>query len=312
VFSRNRSVVSFAFALVVAPIALACSAGGGENDDVITPQGPADSPSTGNPNVGNNPTLVPVLPTDMNGVDLGASSEEDPECDNVLDVTYRDFTEAHPDFEMAFRGDVVRLTLVQPNLGADGKPEFRSSVGCQWDQNSRTKCSNGMPTQSVITSKASFDQWYRPTPGMNMEVRSTLTLDEPTPDHYVFDSSAFFPLAPDQGLGPSPKNGDNPENKNYLFTTEIHVSFTYEAGQQFTFRGDDDLWIFVNKKLALDLGSMHGPEQGTIDFDAQAAFLGIVPGRAYEMDIFQAERHTNGSNFRFETNIRCFVPQVLR
>src|SRR5262245_32472473 len=29
------------------------------------------------------------------------------DCDSVLEVTYRDFTEAHPDFEMPFRGDVV-------------------------------------------------------------------------------------------------------------------------------------------------------------------------------------------------------------
>jgi fibro-slime domain-containing protein len=312
VSSRIRFISSAVLAILVAPIALACSAGGGSDPSTI-PGAPGDSMNTGNPSAGNNPTLVPTLPVnDPGSTDLGASSEEDPECDNILDVTYRDFTEAHPDFEMAFRGDVVRLTLVQPNLGADGKPEFRSSIGCQWDQNARTKCSNGTPTQPVINSKATFDQWFRTTAGTNMEIKSTLALDEPSPDHYVFDSSSFFPLAPTQGLGPSPKNGDNPENKNYLFTTEIHVSFTYAAGQQFTFRGDDDLWIFVNKKLALDLGSMHGPEQGTIDFDAQASFLGIVPGRSYEMDIFQAERHTSGSNFRFETNISCFVPQIVR
>jgi fibro-slime domain-containing protein len=68
------------------------------------------------------------------------------------------------------------------------------------------------------------------------------------------------------------------------------------------------LWIFVNGKLALDLGSMHSPVQGTIDFDAQAAALGITPGQTYAMDVFQAERHTTGSNFRFETNISCFIP----
>jgi len=96
--------------------------------------------------------------------------------------------------------------------------------------------------------------------------------------------------------------------KNFLFTTEIHVMFTYKAGQAFTFRGDDDLWIFVNNRLALDLGSLHAPEQGVIDFDKQAAALGISVGQSYPMDIFHAERHTSGSNFRFETNISCFTP----
>jgi fibro-slime domain-containing protein len=53
-------------------------------------------------------------------------------------------------------------------------------------------------------------------------------------------------------------------------------------------------------------------EAGTIDFDAQAAELGIEPGGSYSMDIFHAERHTTASNFRFETNISCFRPGVAR
>ena len=66
---------------------------------------------------------------------------------------------------------------------------------------------------------------------------------------FVYDSSAFFPIAPTEGLGPSPMNSFNAGGKNFLFTTEIHVRFGYVAGQKFTFRGDDDLWIFVNGKL---------------------------------------------------------------
>jgi fibro-slime domain-containing protein len=311
VSSRIRFAASTVFALVLGPFALACSAGGGENDDVIPP-GSGDAPTGGAPGLGTGPVLAPPVASNGPGPDLGAMTEEDDaECDNVLEVTYRDFNENHPDFEMPFSGDVVRLTLVQPNLGADGKPEFRSSIGCHWDQQNKTRCNNNTVTQPVITSKESFDQWYRTVQGVNEQFDKTMTLDEPAPNNYVFDSTNFFPLEPTEGFGITPTN-NNPGGRNFLFTTEIHVSFTYSAGQRFTFRGDDDLWIFVNGKLALDLGSMHGPEQGTIDFDAQASFLNITPGRAYPMDIFQAERHTSGSNFRFETNIQCFVPQIVR
>jgi fibro-slime domain-containing protein len=88
--------------------------------------------------------------------------------------------------------------------------------------------------------------------------------------------------------------------------------FTYVAGQTFTFRGDDDMWIFVNDSLALDLGSMHIAWEGSIDFDEQATALGITPGGMYRMDIFHAERHTSDSNFRIETNIGCFRPAPPR
>jgi fibro-slime domain-containing protein len=86
------------------------------------------------------------------------------------------------------------------------------------------------------------------------------------------------------------------------------VIFTYQAGQVFTFRGDDDLWIFVNGKLALDVGGLHQALEGTLAFDAKAAELGISAGGRYQMDIFHAERQTAESNFRIETNISCFEP----
>ena len=104
----------------------------------------------------------------------------------------------------------------------------------------------------------------------------------------------------------------NDMGMNFLFTTEIHVQFRYSAAQKFTFRGDDDLWIFVNGQLALDLGSMHGPEEGTIDFDAQAASLNISVGNRYAMDVFHAERHMRGSNFKITTNIACFTPSIVK
>ncbi|GMU63116.1 MAG: hypothetical protein AMXMBFR34_48790 [Myxococcaceae bacterium] len=67
------------------------------------------------------------------------------------------------------------------------------------------------------------------------------------------------------------------------------------------------MWVFVNRKLALDLGGVHGAESGTVDFDALAPSLGLTVGQTYPFDVFHAERHTTESNFRIETSIECFL-----
>jgi fibro-slime domain-containing protein len=67
--------------------------------------------------------------------------------------------------------------------------------------------------------------------------------------------------------------------------------------------------VFVNGKLAIDLGGVHDPLTDVIDFDARAAELGISPGGTYAFDVFHAERHTVGSTFKMVTTIDCLVLQ---
>lgn len=218
---------------------------------------------------------------------------------------------------VAYTGMPDTLNGTQVPLGVGRQQRAVSGPGC-WtasNPNPTGVCGIGTcapwtitpPTWS-IQSGSSFAQWYNTTAGVNMEIPGNLMLAE-TPAGsgvFVYDTTAFFPI---DGMG----FGNTPgQTHNYSFTTEIHVAFKYQAGQKFTFRGDDDLWIFVNGKLALDVGGQHQALQGTIDFDAQAAALGITAGVTYNMDIFHAERQTTDSNFRIETNISCFVPGVVK
>jgi fibro-slime domain-containing protein len=291
-------------------LALSCSAGGSGGDGAQVSQQPTTTPGMLLP--GDDSPSVTTPPTGAGtGGQLFDPSEVEPteECDGIIPVVYRDFNDSHPDFEMDFAGDGIRLNLLAPMLGPGDKPVFASGVGCPARSGQQTCRTDWQVQTPVINSATTFDQWYRDVPGVNMTFESTLELIETQPGSglYAFSSNDFFPLGPNEGFGVTPPN----QGKNFLFTTEIHLNFAYVAGQRFTFRGDDDLWIFINKRLALDLGSMHGQEQGTIDFDAQAVALNISPGGVYSMDIFHAERHTNASNFSVETNIACFTPATV-
>lgn len=75
--------------------------------------------------------------------------------------------------------------------------------------------------------------------------------------------------------------------------------------------GEDDVWVFINGVLAIDLGGVHGPASGSVSLDSAAATLGITTGSTYDLDIFHAERRTSGSNFNFTTSIALVdAPEV--
>jgi fibro-slime domain-containing protein len=281
--------------------ALGCSAGTAPGSQANRAGGGAGNTPGNGSNAG-----VPSINTDPGPV------QDSPDCGSILDVMYRDFNESHPDFEMPFQGDVVRRGLIEATLGTDGKPVFKDRIGHPALAGSPTAINTDwQPMQPVIASADSFKQWYT-TSDVNRAFPKKLPLSETEPGSGVFgyESTMFFPLSPSEGFGVTPKG--NGQGMNFLFTTEVHVQFKYTGSQKFTFRGDDDLWIFVNGTLALDLGSMHNAEEGTIDFDAQAAALNIAIGGSYAMDIFHAERHTFASNFKITTNIACFTPGIVK
>jgi fibro-slime domain-containing protein len=89
---------------------------------------------------------------------------------------------------------------------------------------------------------------------------------------------------------------------NFSFTSEVRYWFKYEAGKTYklNFVGDDDVWVFINKKLAVDLGGIHSPVEGSVTLDAAAAAKlgGMTAGNVYEVAVFQAERQTTSSSYK--------------
>jgi fibro-slime domain-containing protein len=88
---------------------------------------------------------------------------------------------------------------------------------------------------------------------------------------------------------------------NFHFTTEVVYWFKYDASTsaKLDFTGDDDVWVFVNRKLAVDLGAPHVPTNGSVTIDAgSAGRFGLKPDSVYELRVFHAERKVEGSSFR--------------
>lgn len=211
---------------------------------------------------------------------------------------------SHPDYER-YGCAVASKGLVQNMLDANGVPVFASNVAVP---------ANTCGTQ--LTSATDFTDWYR---DINITVGGTprdrgrrfddvqirLTRNGAAGNYsYVFDSRFDEPYATRTGFYPLDGKagtwGNQGQPHNFAFSTELRYWFTYDAAQtpQLDFSGDDDVWVFVNGRLALDIGGLHPRVADSFVLDgAKAAALGLVNGSIYEIALFHAERHTNASNF---------------
>jgi fibro-slime domain-containing protein len=256
----------------------------------------------------------------------GASS---PPPTIVLTGTVRDFRErtkpgGHPDFEVgstATHGNFAHM--VETTLGPDRKPVYKGNalrVASHWrDSANRNICwclydpshgdkagTTNMVGPGAVKSAASFASWYNDDLNYNVSQPLSLTLVRQPDGNYVFDSQTdpvykavggFFPIENQMFGNP----GGNP-NRNFHFTFELHTKFTYDAsaGQVFGFRGDDDVWVFIDGKMVIDLGGLHPALEQFVDISR----LGLVDGETYELSFFFAERHRTQSNFKVTTNLQ--------
>jgi fibro-slime domain-containing protein len=294
--------------------------------------------------------------------EMGFTCTQDADCERIGDecvlrvpALFRDFNASHspgghPDFQVGCGGEAITTGLLQPDLGADGKPVLVADG------------------ESCITSAATFKQWYNDSDksaaivgdivlfkketggfvnrwGALGEQWQALTNEVWAADTYAecqaagcrpcsynknqgctgtlvgFDGTPFFfPLdgldgvlsdtrseakvGPDYGYVSWPWEKDvvpNAGTHNFHFTTEVKYWFQYDAAGSATldFTGDDDVWVFVNGKLAVDIGGLHPPKSGSVTVDdAAAANYGLSDGNVYAISIFHAERKTEGSSFR--------------
>ena len=253
----------------------------------------------------------------------------------VLTGTVRDFRPhsegGHPDFQRYNTG--LRMGWVAFELDADGKPAlrdgsqgFKISSGSFKDAQGRAMFPfagnvDYMETRegdvtgelsaqsgSVYTSADSFSQWFRTVPGVNLAKPVSIKLSrEAGTDRYIFHAhdtgeegiQGFFPI--DGELYGNPA-GDQ-WGHNYHFTYELATKFVYDADANnvFTFYGDDDVWVFIDGKMVIDVGGVHGAVSQTVDL-SRLNFL--EDGGEYELKVFFAERHYTRSNFRIETTLK--------
>jgi fibro-slime domain-containing protein len=201
-----------------------------------------------------------------------------------LITTLRDFHRTHPDFERSdITGDASDLGIVAPLLGGDDTPTYAHTGATK-----------------TVTGPETFAEWYHDVPGVNVTIPYDVQMQASTdkPGFFVYSNTNFFPLD-----GDSRGFGNEGFNHDFDFTLATKFTFHYLGGEVFRFMGDDDLWVFINRHLAIDLGGVHPSKTGEVYLDDQASEFGITPGNTYDLHLFFAERHVINSDFSVETTI---------
>ena len=206
-----------------------------------------------------------------------------------LAVILYDWPETSPDFGTGGGacGGGLKLGYVAKKLDIEGKPGI-GNASC---------------------TPVDLLKWFRTqevVPGYNNAICYDLEITYNAQGLWVADYGRFFPMDNfthlDEAktvLNPWNKKTSNNRPHNYSFTMEIDAEFVYKKGQTFDFRGDDDVFVFINNELVVDIGGVHGPQTGNVKLDT----LGLVEGNNYSFKIFFAERQESGSSFKMATSM---------
>lgn len=200
----------------------------------------------------------------------------------LLATTVYDFELQAPGFGELLTG--VLPGIVGDTLDADRKPVLATDTGR----------ASGLAT------------WFRDVPGQNTSTCRDLVLELDTATGiYRMDDPDFFPVddfTTIAGGGVNPYNNlvtSTSLTHNYSFCLESHGEFEYKPGQTLEFTGDDDFWYFIDGRLRMDLGGVHGPASGAVSLDT----MGLPLGRTIPWDFFFCERMPSGSSLKITTSM---------
>eukprot|EP01133_Synstelium_polycarpum_P004403 gene4403-5153_t len=211
-------------------------------------------------------------------------------------IIYDHHPSKNKNFEPPLTGGGVTKNLVEPILNqANRIPVHRAGITAAQFKNAH------MP------DPASFPQFFQNVPGVNLPVNYDLKFTLQSDGTYLAAFPSMFPID-NQGWDNQSKYPGMQRftgygtYHNFHYCLRLNSLFTYQGYETYKFEGDDDVWVYINNTLVVDLGGIHTADTGSVDLKT----MNLIVGRTYNFDFFYCERHTEQSTLRVQTNIEVF------
>ena len=150
---------------------------------------------------------------------------------------------------------------------------------------------------------------------------------------YAGETKSPYFLDDGRGVMGVTEEGATFVNRNYNFAMCSNGEFVYHYDEDlfFQFEGDDDVYLFINGELVLDIGGAHSVTDVSLNVNdyvdwakkvlanpsaysasqiARARKLNLKDGQKYTFDFYYMERHGWGSNCRIVSNIVVTDPTL--
>lgn len=197
--------------------------------------------------------------------------------------------------------------LVQDQLGADGLPVPAYTSAAETRAAGVHKTSRYVTGHNPVQTTDNFYRWFHNTE-LSQSYEREVTFTRTGNNTYTYGGADIFPL---DNVDFSADDSATRNGHNFHFTAHLSVPVKIAADgtERFDFAGDDDVWVFLNDQLVLDIGGLHTKLSGwfTVNNDGtlttyvetagtKTIDIGLEPGDVVNLDFFYAERSTSASN----------------